>query len=778
MNRSLALAIALGLPALPIGAMATPVSGLQQKGTPDATAGALSTYGIEVPARTALKSLIPTGWRLFVHRSAVLPSALSWKPGDVWTDVLTQAALTSELAVLVDWEAKTVLVRTLEVAAQESSVRAEIAQAASTPLPRFEVPVADPAPLSEKVADASSTQAEHVRTTTGAPGKVEVTAGESGSAPTDASGDTSRDASPLYAINTAPTSLATTHVVPVEVVANPQEAQGGTLVTADLGRAAQAPSMDSSVTRVEPKHENQEPLATSNDTPGPHPGAVASAHTLDTALAQEEKSAEGSIADSAFSASTSTVTAPSTAAAPAAVPAGLDIQASTAPLVAHLPSTVTAEVSTTEPEPEVSPREPSALEIAVAKAIADEQTQGTARPANPVAFHVDAAGNVTARDALTALAVSTTIATQPNTKPAEPDDVGPAGRAALLAMANSPVESPEPKSAATHPVRVEHSTGTQKTSVKAMTSTPFTTPASMSSVDKESMKVAAVVAPQSSSRMATEKLEVAEALAVQMPTAKPVTVEVPVVPVFPVNPTAQAVQERAAVAVAPALKSTNDFTYTEPVALNRPPARMVAQAIANKFGLRLVWVAPEIQMQGPVTLLAQSAGQDVDLLRKALGIYTPVTLELGSAGELRVISKDAAFVKAHQEAARKAEEALAVRQALENAQSASQYREEDLRNGGIAKSGKNSASAFEAPALEFTLAAGEPLELALKRLLQSQGFTHEWKVAGGFEANKSLTYSGKNLVEVLSKVLPPLGISADIYTIDKHIVIRPGDYRE
>ncbi|MCC5609590.1 hypothetical protein LC612_23140 [Nostoc sp. CHAB 5834] len=216
-----------------------------------------------------------------------------------------------------------------------------------------------------------------------------------------------------------------------------------------------------------------------------------------------------------------------------------------------------------------------------------------------------------------------------------------------------------------------------------------------------------------------------------------------------VNPLAEDTKKREAQATANAsLKSTSEFRYTQAVAYNKPPARKLAQSIADKFNYRLVWAAPEMTLEGPVTLLARSASEDIELLQKAMGAYAPVALEVADKEKVvRALSRDLLRKGAAQ---RDAAYALAETQSLAAAQSR----------------------------FSLMVADNEPLEDAILRFVRSEGFTLEWKVKGGFEANRNMTFVGASLIEVLSQVLPPLGLSADVYTHDKHIVVRPGEGRD
>lgn len=196
-----------------------------------------------------------------------------------------------------------------------------------------------------------------------------------------------------------------------------------------------------------------------------------------------------------------------------------------------------------------------------------------------------------------------------------------------------------------------------------------------------------------------------------------------------------------------------EFSYTSAMSSNRPSARAVAQGIANKFNYRLVWAAPEFNLQGPVTLLAEDPEQDVKLLQNAIGKLGPVALEVSTAERvIRALPREAALAS------------LDTRQKLLDA-AEEKYAPREI---GI-------VGAFIKPKLILQVGEREPLEDALVRFTRAHGYTLEWKVEGGFEANRNMTFEGGSVAEVLTEVLPTLGLSADIYTRDNHIVVRPGN---
>jgi hypothetical protein len=128
-------------------------------GTPDLSVPVLRTYGVDVPTRAGLKTIVPQGWTLLIHKSATLPATMSWKPNDPWTSVLNDLAAKNNLAVRMDWAAKTVTVMSPEVAAQQKEKEAEIIQAAKTPLPSLAPEAAKPVTTASAPVTAAVSQA-------------------------------------------------------------------------------------------------------------------------------------------------------------------------------------------------------------------------------------------------------------------------------------------------------------------------------------------------------------------------------------------------------------------------------------------------------------------------------------------------------------------------------------------------------------------------------------------------------------------------------------------
>jgi hypothetical protein len=149
-KRALVLALVLAFGGSAIAAT------LEQLGVAESAPASLQTYGVDVPVKTGLKSLLPDGWQIFVHRSAQLPETVSWSVGQTWTQALSVLAEKHGQAVLIDWTERAVYLRSPEVALEEGAKRAQIAQAATTPLPVAVAAPRTPLPLTASAPQSTS----------------------------------------------------------------------------------------------------------------------------------------------------------------------------------------------------------------------------------------------------------------------------------------------------------------------------------------------------------------------------------------------------------------------------------------------------------------------------------------------------------------------------------------------------------------------------------------------------------------------------------------------
>lgn len=811
MKSKLALALALGVSAT---ALATTGPGpVQQKGTPELSAKPLATYGIEVPARSALRSLIPTGWRLFVHKSAELPANISWKPGDQWTDVLGAASSAAGLSTLVDWESKTVFIRSMEVALEENAVRGEIVQAAVTPLPRFEAPAVQrtaqkadqPAVTAAADAETASSTASPVVTyainTTPSPSSAssqDIVAQATAAAPRTQPPVTGEGALPEVSALAKAILVEREQQASKEVATLPKTAQHESVANAVVPETVAPPAVQpkpaDEVTaavpaeKTVPAEQSLSPLesiaeaaAPANDIVGKTSEAVALAQSLppakeETVKTQPEATEVINPRPSIYSVSPEgEVTAPNAMVALAAV-----IQEGSAKASEAAPEEKT--VASVDPRKESSDQTRSALEQMLAMARVEEAELSKKlqerKATQSVSSNREVAPKAPAQEKVITASKGTAHMPELSAKEAEMMFFGSAGAPVVNAssQATSPVLVAQAP-VAVQPTAIAQAVASTNPAIGAM-GVPQAQPGGGAFVAAKTAPVPVAAQPLTPMTPIVMAPAAAPAMAkanpvLPAPRVEPLSVSAPVVPSIPVmavNPSVEQQKRIQASAKPMPLKSSADFTYTDAVALNKAQLRTVVQAIANRYGLRMVYIAPDIKMPGPVTLLSQSAEQDLALLKKAMGLYAPINFELTVTGDVMVESKDPAYVAAHRA------KAAAAAKAVSEAQPAD-------ASSFAAAQGKDSASASApaapvVPAMTFTLQAGQSLEDALRQFLTAKGYTQEWKVAGGFDANKTLVYEGNTVAEVLSKVLVPLGISADIFTTDKHIVIRPGNYQE
>lgn len=257
------------------------------------------------------------------------------------------------------------------------------------------------------------------------------------------------------------------------------------------------------------------------------------------------------------------------------------------------------------------------------------------------------------------------------------------------------------------------------------------------------------------------------------------------------------------------LPVAESFTYTAPVAYNRDSVQRIAKRIANKYGLIFAWLLPDdVALKGPVTLMGRTAEEDVILLNKAIGLYSPISTKVLSGtylvgapagSDVAQLTKslprpEPVLISAPEAPAAVTTSVsyIAARDEAKTAHTVGKDRKEAVDQAAAAKDAVPVVTTVETTAtptsvvevvtktvaveqlMTLSVKKDFPLEDALAVFLRANGYTFEWKTElGGFTAKRDMEFKGKNLAEVLGAVLPKLGISADINNRDKHIVIRP-----
>lgn len=83
----------------------------QMTGTPDAKPALVETVGLDVDGATAIKTIVPEGWGVLVHKSSQLPSKLSWREGKDWVTTLDSLLEPHRMNIKIDWNKKTVFLK-------------------------------------------------------------------------------------------------------------------------------------------------------------------------------------------------------------------------------------------------------------------------------------------------------------------------------------------------------------------------------------------------------------------------------------------------------------------------------------------------------------------------------------------------------------------------------------------------------------------------------------------------------------------------------------------
>lgn len=103
-------------PSLSSGSVSAPIlsSNVTQTGTP-VISGSLSGWANDLPLSTALKQIVPDGWKAKKVGSIDLNKKVSWKGGKPWVNVLDDLATNNGFKANVDWSSKTLTINSLSL---------------------------------------------------------------------------------------------------------------------------------------------------------------------------------------------------------------------------------------------------------------------------------------------------------------------------------------------------------------------------------------------------------------------------------------------------------------------------------------------------------------------------------------------------------------------------------------------------------------------------------------------------------------------------------------
>ena len=83
---------------------------VSENGSPKGDVSVVKGFGKDVSILLALKQVTPAGWQAKKSGQVDVMKTISWKGGRPWTEVLRDVAAEGRVNVLVDWDAKTLVV--------------------------------------------------------------------------------------------------------------------------------------------------------------------------------------------------------------------------------------------------------------------------------------------------------------------------------------------------------------------------------------------------------------------------------------------------------------------------------------------------------------------------------------------------------------------------------------------------------------------------------------------------------------------------------------------
>lgn len=189
------------------------LASVEYTGTPDAQVPLLKKYGVDVPTKSGLKSILPQGWTLLIHKSATLPPVMAWDVDEPWNHVLDRLADKEQLTVRLNWTNKTVTILASAAPAEPAKVVATEAVPQATPVlaaPKMASPAT--APL-EKAPGLKSAPVTVAQASLLPPGAEALAVNSVAQSPVLTSPSVA--AQPVYAVKTAVAGATTVASSPI-----------------------------------------------------------------------------------------------------------------------------------------------------------------------------------------------------------------------------------------------------------------------------------------------------------------------------------------------------------------------------------------------------------------------------------------------------------------------------------------------------------------------------------------------------------------------------------
>lgn len=180
--------------------------------------------------------------------------------------------------------------------------------------------------------------------------------------------------------------------------------------------------------------------------------------------------------------------------------------------------------------------------------------------------------------------------------------------------------------------------------------------------------------------------------------------------------------------------------------------RLTIQKVANTFNYKLYWELNDFAFKGLVTVLQNSVDEDVFLVQKALGLKSPVKMEVDHTKKTIRVT-----LKAHSN--------LTGYTLIDNFEENQLNNKDPLIEGPNKESAKNLTLKVEA--LKFN--KDERLENILFNYCNLNGITLDWHIAGGFILSDSGIFNNISAIDNIKNLLEGVGIN---YTFEQnHLTI-------
>lgn len=215
-------------------------------------------------------------------------------------------------------------------------------------------------------------------------------------------------------------------------------------------------------------------------------------------------------------------------------------------------------------------------------------------------------------------------------------------------------------------------------------------------------------------------------------------------------------------------------------------------ALAEKQGYIVSWTGPDVAFPGAVTLFGVDTGEDMKLIHKALGPVVPLTIDVYRGSKVIKVSAyaqkasfnvtDATYSGPLKTLTRKMSATVGELPPVPEKSAVQSVWDINTpeavpRVKDSTKTAKESTTPRDIPVV-LRLEAGESVEKSLGAFFKAQGWRMVWRLANDKVLEQPVVVEGPTLAETLNKVLPQMGILADLWKPSRVAIIRSADGTE